>query len=411
MILHTKIFLIAVFWTVLTPQQIGSKTPGPLTHFQRIKALLTYVKSGSSPLIRPSSLNTTIDIHIEIQMMDSIELQEQEQTMECSGILTLTWKDDGITWDPAQYDGVDRLTLPAPEIWTPRLVLANSAVEPHEIDFDIVDITNSGTITATIYRSFTTLCTLNMLHFPFDEQTCPIIIKSSISAQNMNLVYASSESKLKVLYEDSRRSWFNIVISEHKCNRTGTNRSIMFLVSAKRKPIYHVFSSLIPCSLLVFIASLSFFSPPESGEQISLSITNFLAFVTYFMAFSQNFPKNMDLKTVPIFYYLLSYSLVMTSVSVFSAILMSIARYKNKHECRMLFGCYRDLLTVYPEKEEGTRRDEIHRRRMYARMKLFNSMLFLLFMIGALFLVIKVFEEFLDKFPSTNIPNICTESA
>ncbi|XP_014780908.1 neuronal acetylcholine receptor subunit alpha-9 [Octopus bimaculoides] len=164
----------------------------------------------------------------------------------------------------------------------------------------MVDIRDNGTIEANIYRSFTTLCTLNMLHFPFDNQTCPIVIKSSISAQNMNLINNSPESKLKILYEDTQRSWYNIVISDCKCNRTKT-RSIMFLVAARRKCIYHIFASLIPCSLLVFIASLSFFSPPESGEQISLSITNFLAFVTYFMSFSQNFPKNMSLETVPIF--------------------------------------------------------------------------------------------------------------
>ena len=35
------------------------------------------------------------------------------------------WKDDFLTWDPADYEGLQSIRLPVNDIWSPDLVLYN----------------------------------------------------------------------------------------------------------------------------------------------------------------------------------------------------------------------------------------------------------------------------------------------
>lgn len=58
-----------------------------------------------------------------------------------------------------------------------------------------------------------------------------------------------------------------------------------------RRPLYHIFSIMMPASLITLISALAFLIPPtEPDEKITLSVTILLALIVFLMQMYQQLP-------------------------------------------------------------------------------------------------------------------------
>jgi nicotinic acetylcholine receptor len=55
----------------------------------------------------------------------SLIQNEKEQTFTCLLAIRQKWKDEYLTWDPEEFDGLSQIRLPANQVWTPDLVISN----------------------------------------------------------------------------------------------------------------------------------------------------------------------------------------------------------------------------------------------------------------------------------------------
>ncbi|RXM99034.1 Neuronal acetylcholine receptor subunit beta-4 [Acipenser ruthenus] len=77
-------------------------------------------------LIRPAINNTQrVSIQLQVSLAQLISVNEREQIMTTNVWLTQEWDDYRLSWDPSEYDGIDKLRIPIRHIWLPDIVLYN----------------------------------------------------------------------------------------------------------------------------------------------------------------------------------------------------------------------------------------------------------------------------------------------
>lgn len=49
------------------------------------------------------------------------------QVFEINGYLAVLWIDNRLAWNPEDHDGINKLQVPADQIWIPDITLLNAA--------------------------------------------------------------------------------------------------------------------------------------------------------------------------------------------------------------------------------------------------------------------------------------------
>ena len=168
----------------------------------------------------------------------------------------------------------------------PNSVNHTASFISHRIDSTIqsnhpVSVYPNGSV-ASIHRSvLTTSCTMNVRFFPFDTQNCTIKFGSWIYSNfEINLTIDTNQP-LTIEYRENG-VWHPQVSTRQTLLHKGTpyestQIAIDFILS--RGSFYYVLIIIIPCNLLALINLMVFLLPTESGEKVSLGITNYLALV------------------------------------------------------------------------------------------------------------------------------------
>ena len=96
------------------------------------------ILNGYNSDIRPvKSQNTVTEIQTDFSLLQVISMvfsffitflekilniliqDDNEETITLSGYLNLGWTDEGIQWDPSDFDNITDINVPTEKIWTP----------------------------------------------------------------------------------------------------------------------------------------------------------------------------------------------------------------------------------------------------------------------------------------------------
>ena len=66
-----------------------------------------------------------MDVQFYMTLMQLIELNEREQYLTTSVMMTFTWKDEYIMWRPEMNAGITEIIVPSSKIWVPDVLLYN----------------------------------------------------------------------------------------------------------------------------------------------------------------------------------------------------------------------------------------------------------------------------------------------
>ena len=58
-------------------------------------------------------------------LMQLIELNEREQYLTTSVMMSFTWKDEYLTWRPEMNAGITEIIVPSSKVWVPDVLLYN----------------------------------------------------------------------------------------------------------------------------------------------------------------------------------------------------------------------------------------------------------------------------------------------
>ena len=156
-------------------------------------------------------------------------------------------------------------------------------VHSGEYDDGLPLITPDGNVLWSYQMYITTSCKIDPRYFPFDTQTCRLTFSSWIYDRSKVDIHIRLNRPDHMFFADNGLWNMTSVSLKRSLNTVdgypGVYPQIHTVLTLTRQPLFYVLVIIAPCSLLSIINLMVFLLPAESGEKVSLGITNFLALV------------------------------------------------------------------------------------------------------------------------------------
>ncbi|XP_037553487.1 neuronal acetylcholine receptor subunit beta-4 [Nematolebias whitei] len=278
-------------------------------------------KNRYNPLIRPAVNRTErVTVKIQVSLAQLISVNEREQIMTTNVWLTQHWVDYRLSWDPAKYEGIDKLRIPSRHIWLPDIVLYNNADGTYEVTvFTNAIVLFNGSVNwlpPAIYKS---ACKIEVKHFPFDQQNCTLKFRSwTYDHTEIDLILKSEVASMDDFTPSGE--WDILALPGRRTvsslDLTYVDLTYDFII--KRKPLFYTINLIIPCVLITSLAILVFYLPSDCGEKMTLCISVLLALTVFLLLISKIVPPtSLD---VPLIGKYLMFTMVLVTFSIITSV-------------------------------------------------------------------------------------------
>ncbi|KAM9861305.1 neuronal acetylcholine receptor subunit beta-4 [Aulostomus maculatus] len=274
-----------------------------------------------NPLIRPAVNRTErVTVKLQVSLAQLISVNEREQIMTTNVWLTQHWVDYRLSWDPAKYEGIDKLRIPSRHIWLPDIVLYNNADGTYEVTvFTNAIVLYNGSVNwlpPAIYKS---ACKIEVKHFPFDQQNCTLKFRSwTYDHTEIDLILKSEVASMDDFTPSGE--WDILALPGRRTvnplDATYVDLTYDFII--KRKPLFYTINLIIPCVLITSLAILVFYLPSDCGEKMTLCISVLLALTVFLLLISKIVPPtSLD---VPLIGKYLMFTMVLVTFSIITSV-------------------------------------------------------------------------------------------
>jgi hypothetical protein len=280
-------------------------------------------QSAQAPAPNPSATNPAIETFLGLppgespcvvragfylEGIDSID--EEAETFEFTGVLTLTWKDERQAFDPDEagvkekiYQGDYQFNELAPA-WFPQVMLVNRA-GLFETSATILRVEPDGTNTLRQTVDAIAKTTLDMRKVPFDSQSLDAVFE----------VFGFDRSEVQLVADGSpdRADYAGIRVPQwklgsftssaidaatpHDTSETGLSEPVassrlVLTANVERKPLFLVRLIVMPLMLIVLLSWSIFWMDRSSlGDRINLSFVGILTVVAYQIVVGDIMPR------------------------------------------------------------------------------------------------------------------------
>ncbi|XP_069105657.1 neuronal acetylcholine receptor subunit alpha-3-like isoform X2 [Argopecten irradians] len=148
-------------------------------------------------------LNQTVEVFVMYNLYSVIDFNVISETISLSGSLRMNWYDFRLKWNPDDYGGIESITLPASQVWYPKIVLITGMDNIHQVgteDFD-VHVGHNGYVLWVPGGVLMSSCQSNVRDFPRDYQRCTLILN--------NMMYSKEEMRLVPIQSSVNMDFYN----------------------------------------------------------------------------------------------------------------------------------------------------------------------------------------------------------
>jgi hypothetical protein len=264
-------------------------------------------------LLSPPPSEGPLPVGIGFQLLDIITIDDQSETFEFSGILSVQWKDERQAFDPAAegvtekfYQGNFQFNEISPG-WYPEVALLNVAglLDKGE---PLFRIRPDGTCTLLSPVNATAKSELKLRHYPFDRQNLQIIFgipgytQSEITVQPLPVAALDpAEIRVPQWTLKGTRSMADTVLPTSP-GADGRTSAFVLEMDVKRQGAF-VMRLVVGPLLLVVILSWSVFWMDHSsvGDRMAVSFVGLLTAVAYQIVLGDILPHISYLTPVNVF--------------------------------------------------------------------------------------------------------------
>lgn len=255
----------------------------------------------------------TLPVYAYFDLVSFHEFDEVQEKFTVTGILYLEWIDEFYQWNPNDFGGTQTLTVHLSEVWTPTVLHVNSAekVEQLSEDWQLLRVNSSGYVSYYFGNVFTSSCTINIAHYPFDTQQCSLDFFFVGYVYNEIQFIPATTKILTGLYGDNG-AWD---LTDTSVSVQYGGSSVSFILSLRRKSLYVVINVICPLVLMSFLNFLVFFIPAKSGGRISFCVTVLLSVAVLLTLVGNNLPKTSNPMAL-YSYYLISVLVISMCITI-----------------------------------------------------------------------------------------------
>ncbi|OQV20250.1 Ligand-gated ion channel 4 [Hypsibius exemplaris] len=275
--------------------------------------LANYLLQGYNKDVRPVKHQVeVVTVTLGVALTQLISVDEKRMILTTNCWLNQMWLDPKLAWKPERFDNLTSILLPVSKIWKPDILLYNTADAAyyHKIISTNVIIHHTGNVTWLVSSIFRSSCDLNMRDFPFDHQICPLKFASwTYDGLKVDLTITTPQADLSSYVPSGEWDLLNFTahrdLVEYYCCSAPYPEITVNLIM-RRRPLYYVFTYMMPCIGCTGFVFLGFILPGECGEKVFLDIKVLLSLILFFFTVGEVMPPTAT--TVPLIalYYVTS---------------------------------------------------------------------------------------------------------
>uniref|UniRef100_A0A914XM94 Neurotransmitter-gated ion-channel ligand-binding domain-containing protein n=1 Tax=Plectus sambesii TaxID=2011161 RepID=A0A914XM94_9BILA len=264
--------------------------------------IFQYYQKNVRPVREP---NTVTTVTIGPYYLTILGMNAAQESIEFSMDYLQSWKDEYLTWDPAEFNGTESIRIPELLLWVPDIAMTESLTVtpllPEEkrkakIDYD-------GTVSLWSPAVITHYCKMKIRDFPYDTQTCFIWFAPWVypTTQVLPVIEPPTSAVSMELAGNSEWEIVSFVPYERYSNSSDgeTYKELNFALTIKRNHVYYIAVMIIPTFVITTLCLLGIFSPfnnkAEREEKVSLGLTTLLTISVILNIVATEMPKASQL--------------------------------------------------------------------------------------------------------------------
>ena len=260
---------------------------------------------GEPFLLDPPGGDEPVMVRVGFFLSDVTDVDEERETFEFEGRLTLQWKDERQAFDPEQLGVAEKIyqgNFQFSEVfngWWPQLVLANESGQ-YDRQGVLLRVQPDGSMIYVEQLDAVAKTPLDLHQFPFDRQSFEIIFKP-LGFDRSEVVLEPDPSNTGYREQGvSMAQWvfedLEVFPLDHDLNfadgRVGVRSHVAVHVKMVREPNYMLRIVVIPLFILVALSWSIFWMQRESlGERMDISFIGILTVVAYQIMISGILPR------------------------------------------------------------------------------------------------------------------------
>jgi len=265
-----------------------------------------------NPELRPVlNRSDKVTVKLGVSLHQIINVDEKNQLMQVSLWIRQAWFNPFLTWNPSDYEDVKQININAKDVWIPDIYLYNNADATQDGALDRfktkIVLSSNGRNMWLGPVLYTFSCKMNVDFFPFDEQLCSMKFGSwTYDGYRVDVQMEAEEADVKMFVTNGEWDLIGVPAQRNEiiyvcCPEPYPD--VTFTVHIRRRTKYYYVNLIIPCALITSLTLLSFFLPPDSGERITLVITNLLAMTVFMLIVAEIMPATSEVIPLISIYY------------------------------------------------------------------------------------------------------------
>ncbi|XP_054476874.1 neuronal acetylcholine receptor subunit alpha-7-like isoform X3 [Anoplopoma fimbria] len=256
-------------WLLTLAALLRVSVQGPHQRFLLRELLRDY-----NPMERPVANDSqSLTVQFSFTLMQVMDVDEKNQILTTNAWLQMQWYDHYLQWNQSEYPGVKNLRFTPDQVWTPDILLYNSAHDKFDATFKTNVLVNSSGFCEYLPPGiFVSTCTVDVRWFPFDIQRCELKF-GSWTFDGWLLDLQMKEADVSGYMTNGEWDLVEVPGGRHEvfydcCPEPYPD--VTFVVTLRRRTLFYALNLLLPCVLLSSMTLVVFLLPANSGEKISL---------------------------------------------------------------------------------------------------------------------------------------------
>nr|XP_055076337.1 cholinergic receptor, nicotinic, alpha 11 [Misgurnus anguillicaudatus] len=264
-----------------------------------------------------------LTVFLSMSLVQIMDVDEKNQILTSNIWLNMHWYDHYLQWNQSEYPGVKNLRFTTEQIWTPDILLYNSADDKFDSTFKSnVVVNSSGYCTYLPPGIFMSTCNVDVRWFPFDIQTCKLKF-GSWTFDGWLLDLQMNEADISGYMPNGEWDLVGVPGTRNElyydcCKEPFPD--VTFVVTIRRRTLYYALNLLVPCVLLSSMTLLIFLLPADSGEKISLGITVLLSLTVFMLLVAEIMPATSD--SIPLIGQYFASIMIIVGMSVIATVVV-----------------------------------------------------------------------------------------
>nr|KAG5712653.1 hypothetical protein BaRGS_029708 [Batillaria attramentaria] len=250
-----------------------------------------------APTVMDKNGERKVMLQAHVTVLGVLGVDDVQQTVSTTIFLLLYWQDKSLAWNTSAYEGVDKIFLPMDSVWTPSVNLGNTMSATDVVrSAGNLEVDSEGRAKVQLPLFIETLCSLDLTHYPYDEQVCTILIYTFLEDLEWDAIESSrSDSEQLANALDIGSEWEMVNTSVELTVVSGQKTaSPRIVLHVKRKTTFYTVCLVLSMVLTSYMNTLVFLVPLQSGEKVSFLVTICVSTSVFVSYFTTVMPRGLD---------------------------------------------------------------------------------------------------------------------